>query len=101
MLQASRMWHSVEGYTIWFFTVSHPYMTPMSAHEELLKNEQVEDDHVIDLLPICQNIRQIGQEALDDGIIDEDGSDAIIVVEKMVAEAERATRYHTYEGAGG
>ena len=88
------MWHSVEGYTIWFFTVSHPYMTPMSAHEELLKNEQVEDDHVIDLLPICQNIRQIGQEALDDEIIDGGGPNLVSVVERMVAEAERAARYH-------
>ena len=79
LLRASHMWHSMEGYTAWFFTVSHPYMTPEAegrpprpAHEELLENEQVEDDRVIDLLPICQSICQIGHEALDDEIIDGD-----------------------------
>ena len=59
-MQASRMWHFAEGYTTWFYLVSHPYMTPefegrplRPAHEELLENEQAEDDHVTDLLPIC------------------------------------------------
>ena len=102
------MWHCVEGYATWFFRVSHPYMTledeghlPKSAHEELLENKQAEDNHAIDLLPICQRISQIRQEAWDDDVVHEDGSNAVAVVERMFAKAERATRYDRQRRARG
>ncbi|XP_058772604.1 uncharacterized protein LOC131646596 [Vicia villosa] len=66
-MRATHSWHCVDGYVTWFFKVSHPIMTPDApgrppgpAHEELLENQQVEDDHVTDLLSICQRIRLIG-----------------------------------------
>ena len=45
-------WSYVDNYMTWFYSVSHPIMTPnalerpsMPAHEEILKNEQARDDH--------------------------------------------------------
>ena len=84
----------------WFFRVSHPCMTPdgegrpsRPAHEDLLENEKTEDDHAIDLLPICQRIIHLGREALDDGVVHEGGPDAIVVVERMIVKVDRAAHY--------
>ncbi|XP_058770497.1 uncharacterized protein LOC131644109 [Vicia villosa] len=60
---ATESWHCVDDYVTWFYRVSHPLMTPDAlgdpprpAHEEILENQQAEDDHATDLLPICQRI---------------------------------------------
>ncbi|XP_058766846.1 uncharacterized protein LOC131640475 [Vicia villosa] len=74
---ATQSLHCVDGYVTWFYRVSHPLMTPdapgdpsRAAHEEILENQQTEDDHVSDLLPVCQRIQMLGQDALDRGIIE-------------------------------
>ena len=74
----------------WFFNVSHPITLdglgcpPRPAHEELLENQQAGDDHATDLLLICHSIHLLGKEALDVGIIEMDGPEAVAIVERMV-----------------
>ncbi|XP_058783090.1 uncharacterized protein LOC131657742 [Vicia villosa] len=59
-MQATQEWHCVDGYVTWFYRVSHPLLTPDAlgapkpAHGEILENQQAEDDHATDVLPICQ-----------------------------------------------
>ncbi|XP_058779865.1 uncharacterized protein LOC131653631 [Vicia villosa] len=60
-MRITESWHCVDGYVTWFYQVLHPIMTldtpwrpPRPTHEELLENQQVEDDHATNLLPICQ-----------------------------------------------
>lgn len=55
-MSATIQWPYVNGYMTWFYSVSHPVMTPdapgrppRSTHEEILENEQVRDDHAIDV----------------------------------------------------
>ncbi|XP_058733500.1 uncharacterized protein LOC131605122 [Vicia villosa] len=63
------------------------------AHEEILGNQQTEDDHATDLLPICQRIHMIGQDALNRGIIEQDSPEAVAVVERMASDAAGAAAY--------
>lgn len=76
MMPALNSWHCVEGCVIWFYRVSHYIMTPnifgrppRSTHEELLENQQAQNDHVSDVLSICQCIQLLRQEAFDLGVI--------------------------------
>lgn len=50
----------------WFYNVSHPVMKPKTpgrlprpTHKEVLEDEQVRDDHIIDVLSISKNIIHI------------------------------------------
>ncbi|XP_058746466.1 uncharacterized protein LOC131619381 [Vicia villosa] len=72
LTQVSNSWHCIEGYVTWFYTLSHPILTPDAlgrpyriTYEEILENQQAQDDHATDVLPICQRIQVIGKEALD------------------------------------
>lgn len=56
-MQTTSQWHFGEGYMNWFYFVSHLVMTsdpfgrPLRpAHEKIQDNEQVRDDHVVDVL---------------------------------------------------
>src|SRR3954466_481488 len=107
-----RMWvpqdcHSVEGYVTWFYRVSHPLLTPDApgaprpAHKKILENQQAEDDHAIDLLPICQRIEMLGRDALDRGVIHQGGPKAVAVMEIIVADAGCAAGYRRQRRAQG
>src|SRR3954464_519133 len=91
--------HCVEGYVTWFYRVSHPLLTPGApgaprpAHEEILENQQAEDDHVIDLLPICQRIEMLGRDALDRGVVHHGSPEAVAMMEIIVTDAGRAAAY--------
>ncbi|XP_058726262.1 protein NRT1/ PTR FAMILY 4.2-like [Vicia villosa] len=74
---------------------------PRLAYEEILENQQAEDDHAIDLLPICQRIELLGRDTLDRGIIDQGGHEAVVVVERIVDDADRAADPElSYIGSG-
>src|SRR4051812_30734789 len=83
-----------------FYRVSHPWLTPDAprdpsrpAHEEIWENQQADDDHANDLLPLCQRIQMLGQEAIDKDIIEQGGPEAIAIMERMVSDAADATAY--------
>lgn len=70
MLTTSQ-WSYVGNYMTWFYSVTYPIMTPYTnghppkpTHEEILENEQVRDDHVIDVFPIFQNITRLTYEGI-------------------------------------
>ncbi|XP_058780319.1 uncharacterized protein LOC131653945 [Vicia villosa] len=97
---ATQAWHCVDGYVTWFYRVSHPLMTPdapgdppMPAHEEILEKQHAEDDHATELLPVCQRIQMLGQDALDRSIIEQGGPEAVSIVERMVSDTAGATVY--------
>ncbi|XP_058774201.1 uncharacterized protein LOC131648465 [Vicia villosa] len=83
LMQESSSWQYVEGYVIWFYTVSHPIMTldalghpPRSAHEKILENQQL-----------------IGQEALESGIIERGSPEAVSIMERVVSETSSVVGY--------
>lgn len=83
-MSATSQWHYAESYMTWFYHVPHPVITldaprlpPRPAHEEILKNEQARDDHIVDVLSICQNIMWITYESIESGLFDRGGNDAI------------------------
>lgn len=62
-MSATIQWSCVKDYTTWFYSVSHPIMTPDTpgcpprpTHEEILENEKAMYDHAIDVLQIYQTI---------------------------------------------
>ena len=100
MMQAPISWHCVEGYVTWFYTVSHPIMTldalgrpPRPAHEDILDNQHTQDDHAPNVFPIYQWIKLIGLEALDLGIIERGGPEAVAIIERMVRETSLTMGY--------
>src|SRR4051812_32379891 len=107
LTRVTQDWHSEEGYVTWFYRVSHPLMrpdipdAPRPAHEEILENQQAEDDHAIDLLPICQRITMLGRDALDRGVVLQGGPDAVAVMETIVTDAGRAAGYMRQRRAQG
>src|SRR3954462_5898147 len=99
LTRVTQDWHSEEGYVTWFYPVSHPLLrpdvpdAPRPAHEEILENQQAEDDHAIDLMSICQRIEMLGRDALDRGIVDQGGAEAVAMMERIVTDAGRAAAY--------
>lgn len=87
----------VDGYMIWFYSVSHSVMTSdahgpphMPAHEKILENEQVKDDHVIYVLLSCQNIMWITYEGIKSGLFERGNDDAVVPTCSILTEAQNA-----------
>lgn len=50
---------------------------PRPSHEEILENERAIDDHVIDVLSICQNIMRITYENIESELFKGGGDEAV------------------------
>lgn len=86
-------WSYVDDYIWWFFSVSHPYMIldalgdpPRPAHQKILKEELIGEDHVIDMLPKYRRIMEIVHTDIDKGIFP-NGSKVRDTIDSMLAEA--------------
>ncbi|XP_058763616.1 uncharacterized protein LOC131637068 [Vicia villosa] len=98
--EATSEWNHVEVYMTWFYSVSHPYMTPnahrrppRSAHEEILENDQVMDDHVVDLLSVGQNIMQILREVIESGLFERGGDEVVTLACSSLTNVRNALGY--------
>lgn len=79
----------------WFYIVSYQVMrtdapgrSPRPAHEEILENEHIMDNHVIDVLPICQNIMQITREGIKSRLFERGGNDVVSLTRSILTETQ-------------
>ena len=59
---------------------------PRPDHEEILKNERVRDDHVIDVLSICQNIMRMIWEDIESGLFKRGGDEAFDLAHSILTD---------------
>lgn len=83
-MSGTSQWSYVDSYIIWLYSVSHFVITPdvlerppRPAHEEILENEQIRDDHAIVVFPICQNIMRLMYEGMKSGLFERGDDDAV------------------------
>ena len=84
----------------WFYKVLHLYMTqdvpgrpPRLAHEETLENEQVMDDHVVDVLLHCQTIMWLTRVGIEIRVFAKGGDEAIALAHSITFEAWSVVTY--------
>lgn len=58
-----------------------------------MENEQVRDDHTIDVFPICQNIIRITREGIKSGLFERGDDDVVALTRSIPTEAHNAPSY--------
>lgn len=85
-----------EDYMTWFYTVSHPIMTPDvpegPPRPVNLEELEVQDEHAESLASVCRHVVEMGRRALEERLF-EDGTPQKALMKSMVVELHNVVQY--------